>query len=66
MCAHMRVRILVGENVQEWTLVPTAAAARDGLSVHLVTILSLGRIKVDFRGVGRNIERRGARKKNVE
>lgn len=54
MCAHMRVRILLGENVQEWTLVPTAAAG-DGLSVHLVTILSLGRIKVDFRGVGRNI-----------
>lgn len=66
MRAHMRVRILVGENVQEWTLVPTAAAARDGLSVHLVTILSLSRQdKGGFQRRGEEYREAGSRKKNV-
>jgi len=50
MCAHMRVSFRVGEKVQEWTL-------REGLSVHMVAILSQGGIKADFREAWRGIQR---------
>lgn len=67
MCAHMRVSLRAGEKVQEWTLIPSPPP-REGLSVHLVAILSRSRIKTDFTeawgGIqrGRRTERRRKKK----